>query len=319
MLEEISPVLAIDLGATKAALAICSASGEMLQQSVLTIQGHGGPEVARILIDGARHLMDSGSRLRISAIGVCVPGISFAASGRVWAPNIPGWDDYPLRAEISDAFQGLPVCIDSDRACYILGENWQGAARGARHAIYLSVGTGIGAGILVDGKVLRGAHDIAGAIGWMALDRPYNPAYKACGCFETHASGGGLGRKAALWKAKTEQGRDGFIPQAADLLAAAAEGDAQAQHFLDEAIECWGMAVANLVSLFNPEMIVVGGGVFGPAVAYLSRIEAEARKWAQPIAMQQVQLLPSALGGQAGLLGAAWMALQGGAGKYSNT
>ena len=102
------------------------------------------------------------------------------------------WDDYPLRDELQRAL-GSPtaVVIDSDRAAYILGETWQGAARGARDAIFLAVGTGIGAGILVDGRVLRGHADIAGAIGWMALDRPYRERYAGCGCFEGHAFGTG--------------------------------------------------------------------------------------------------------------------------------
>ena len=81
-------------------------------------------------------------------------------------------------------------------SCSILGEVSRGVARGCRHAIFLAVGTGIGAGILVDGSILRGAHDIAGAIGWMGLDRPYQAAYRSCGGFESHASGAGIARVA---------------------------------------------------------------------------------------------------------------------------
>src|SRR5207249_2920978 len=116
-----------------------------------------------------------------------------AERGTVWAPNIPGWDDYPLLEVLHDRLDpGIRIVIDSDRAGYILGETWRGAARGARNAIFLAVGTGIGAGILVDGKVLRGHADIAGAVGWLALDRAYGARYATCGCFEAHASGAGL-------------------------------------------------------------------------------------------------------------------------------
>ena len=106
-------------------------------------------------------------------------------AGRVWAPNIPGWDDYPLKAEIKAAVsdQAVKIAIDSDRSASILGEAWQGAARDCRNAIFLAVGTGIGAGIFVDGRVLHGAHGIAGAIGWMALDRPFRPEYVALRMF----------------------------------------------------------------------------------------------------------------------------------------
>ena len=89
------------------------------------------------------------------------------------------------------ARQGHQAPIDSDRAAYILGETWRGAAAGARDAIFLAVGTGIGAGILTDGRVLRGAADVAGAIGWLALDRPYVARYRTHGCFEDQASGPG--------------------------------------------------------------------------------------------------------------------------------
>ena len=109
-------------------------------------------------------------KLAIRAVGICVPGIVQPKTGRVWAPNIPGWDDYPLKAEIKAAVsdQAIKVAIDSDRSASILGEAWQGAARGCRNAIFLAVGTGIGAGILVDGRVLHGeqasqAHRLAGA------------------------------------------------------------------------------------------------------------------------------------------------------------
>src|SRR6185369_2831286 len=130
----------------------------------------------------------------VSAIGICVPGIAHAKSGKVWAPNIPGWDDYPLLEELQRSVNNekIKIKIDSDRACYILGEVWKGNAQGCKDAIFLSVGTGIGAGILINNEVLRGSHDIAGAIGWMALSRPFNEKYISCGDFEYNASGEGI-------------------------------------------------------------------------------------------------------------------------------
>src|SRR5690242_11008230 len=185
-------VVAIDLGGTKIASAIVSADGTVLWREQLLLDGRAGREVARSLIDQCLALLAARSEAP-SAIGVIVPGIYRAARGTVWAPNIPGWDDYPLREELQAAVgPSIPVVVDSDRAGYILGETWLGAARGARDAIFLAVGTGIGAGILVDGRVLRGHGDIAGAIGWLALDRPYRADYVGCGCFESHASGPGL-------------------------------------------------------------------------------------------------------------------------------
>jgi glucokinase len=203
------------------------------------------------------------------------------------------------------AAKGIPVKIDSDRACYILGEVWRGKAKGCQNAIFVAVGTGIGAGILVNGTVLRGAHDIAGAIGWLALDRPFRKEYIACGCFEHHASGEGLAKVA------NELRGAGKPPWSArDVFAKYPEGNKVAKATLAQAIEFWGMAVANLVSLFDPEMIVFGGGVFGPAARFLPEIKLEAQKWAQPISIKKVRLQPSKLGHEAGLYGAGHLAWQ---------
>src|SRR5262249_164306 len=139
-------------------------------------------------------------RMPISAIAISVPGIS-RANGTVWAPNIPGWENYPLRREIQAALRGAEaaaskVIIASDREGWLLGGAWRGARQGARNGIFLAVGTGIGAGIMVDGKILRGANDIAGAVGWMALQRPLRREYVQCGCFEFYGSGNGIAKNA---------------------------------------------------------------------------------------------------------------------------
>src|SRR5690606_12475612 len=130
----------------------------------------------------------------IRSVGVAVPGIYRSAGGTVWAPNIPGWDDYPLRDELRAALGADVACaVESDRTCYILGEVWQGNARGAGNAVS-AVGTGIGAGIMIDGRTIHGHADITRAIGWLALDRPYDEAYRQCGNFEYYASGPGIAR-----------------------------------------------------------------------------------------------------------------------------
>ena len=255
-------------------------------------------------------------QVKITATGVSVPGISYSKTGKVWAPNIPGWEDYPLRRELLAAVRDkhIRVTIDSDRACYILGEGWCGAAKGCRNAIFLAVGTGIGAGILIDGQVLRGAHDIAGAIGWLALDRPFRREYVGCGCFEYHASGEGLA-KGAMRRYKVKGLKGSKRMRAQDVFAACELGEPLARRVISEAVEFWGMAVANLVSLFNPEKIIFGGGVFGPGAKLLGDVYAEARKWAQPISIKQVKLEASKLGGDAGLYGAGCLALQSARGE----
>ncbi len=315
-------VAALDLGGTKLATTLYDATGHALGKRATRLGGLTSKAVGRLVVAELNRLRRATcrGRLRLVGVGICVPGIAHAKTGRVWAPNLPGWEDYPLRDEVQSALgeAGVPVVVDSDRAAYILGEAWQGAARGCRNAIFLSVGTGIGAGILVDGQVLRGAHGIAGSIGWWALSRPFHPAYVPCGDFEYHASGPGLAKVATSLVSQMPDYRGSLKRRreltAHDVFAAFAAGDSVATHVLHNAVEYWGAACANLVSLFNPEKIIFGGGVFGPAAQFLKDIKTEAKKWAQPVAIRQVRFEASRLASDAGLCGAgylAWRAVHG--------
>jgi glucokinase len=311
-------VIGLDLGGTKLAAALFSDDGDIAHRSQHALEGRAGDAVGQFLTDQITELAARGQAMghAIRAVGVSVPGIYRDRDGTVWAPNIPGWDRYPLRSLLqAQAGEGVRVAIDNDRACSILGESARGVARGCDHAIFLAVGTGIGAGILTGGRILRGADDIAGAIGWMALDRPYRTEYDRCGCFETHASGAGIestARRLLAGKPDHDGPLGRIEPErltAHDVFAAFDQSDAIAGAVLDNAVECWGMAVANLVSLFNPQVIVFGGGIFGPAVRLLDRVEAEARRWAQPISIGQVAIRASALGPDACLFGTGQLAL----------
>jgi glucokinase len=312
-------VIALDLGGTKLAAALCTADGKLLNRRTVALDERQGDAVAKLVVGEARRLLEAAieHKLDVAGAGVCVPGVVRAGSGRVWTPNIPGWEDYPLRDELAAALPcpAAAIMVDNDRASSILGEAWQGAARGVRHAILLAVGTGIGAGIMVDGRVLDGAHGVSGAVGWWALDRPYLAEYAACGCFESHASGDGLAKifKAFAAQSSTYRGAlyGKFELTAHDVFAAYDRGDELAERVIQQAVEFWGMASANLVSLFNPEIIVFGGGVFGPAARLIDAIAAEARRWAQPVAIEQVRFVQSQLGVDAALYGAAYLAMHG--------
>jgi glucokinase len=307
-------LIAIDLGGTKLATARFDDSGALLDRDSVALGGRTGMDVAALIVE--RLAATQAEHEAPSAVGIAVPGIYRAARGTVWAPNIPGWHDFPLRDVVARALgRETTLVIDSDRAAYIAGEAWRGAAKGARDAIFIAVGTGIGAGILVDGRVLRGHGDVAGAIGWLALDRPFRPAYADCGCFEHHASGPGLLKVArellaadASYAGELRRGDPASLDTAA-LFAAADRGDAIATRAIENAIAMWGMAAANLVSLFNPQVIVFGGGVFGPAARYIDDVRAEALRWAQPIAVRETAFVVSTLGADAGLHGAARLAL----------
>jgi glucokinase len=314
-------VIGLDLGGTKLAGALFSGEGEILDRRSAGLEHRGGKDVGALVTGMTGELLASALRrgVAVSGIGIAIPGIAYHTSGNVWAPNIPGWEEYPLRAEL-EASIGSPGCrvlVDSDRACSILGERWRGAARGCDHAIFVAVGTGIGLGVLVNGNVLRGAHDIAGATGWMALDRPFRDGYVACGCFEYAASGDGIARVAGdlLREMPEYQGELRRISPgsvtAREVFAAYDRQDPIALRTIDQAVAYWGMATANYVSLFDPDRIIFGGGVFGPAVRFLGAIRKEAEKWAQPISMRKVELVPAELGTDAVLIGAGSLALRG--------
>ncbi|MBK7490209.1 MAG: ROK family protein [Bacteroidales bacterium] len=311
-------LLGIDLGGTKLALALFDREGNIRAREVLPLENRQGDEVGKLItVNAALKVAAAESEGDpVEAIGISVPGISWRSKGTVWAPNIQGWDDYPLLKEVTNIAGRIPVVIESDRSCYISGEMWKGNARDCRDAIFLAVGTGIGAGIAVNGELLHGADDIAGAIGWMALSRPFMSKYAICGNFEYFASGEGIARQAADYLNKHDkyQGElrkgQGMKVTTHDVFAAREKGDVAASAIIDLAVEYWGMAAANLVSLFNPEKIIFGGGVFGPAVALIPAIYHEAEKWAQPISIRQVSFEPSALGDSAGVYGAGYLAMK---------
>jgi glucokinase len=310
-------VIGIDVGGTKIAGGLFSPQGAMLHHRRISVAQKSGEEVVEVLVSMIKALHETADEklIKILGTGIAVPGRVDPKSGMVWAPNIAGWIDLDLQNVLSqriDASKGA-VHIDSDRSCYILGEQWKGNARGATDAIFVAVGTGIGAGILSNGQIINGHGGTAGAIGWLALDRPFISAYKQYGCYEYHASGTGLAlhyqESINAEKSAHDETRPARSLTAHDLFSAYQNGDAIAGKIIDDAIEFWGMATANLISLFNPQIIIFGGGVFGPAVSFIDKIQLEAEKWSQPLGFKEVKMTRSALGDNAGLYGAAKLAL----------
>ena len=311
-------VIAIDIGGTKIAGALFESDGRMLHHTKRLLEQRSGDEVGDLALEVVREILSvCPVKTEVDGVGVCIPGIVYSKTERVWAPNISGWDNYPLAEHLR---KGLPeftvsICIESDRSCHILGEVWKGAAQGCDNAVFIAVGTGIGVGILVDGKLLHGQSDIIGAAGWMALQPPYTSEYDACGCFETYASGSGLGMQArkmlqqdASYSGPMRHKKIEDI-SAYDIFAHHPSGDPIAVAVLQKAVEFWGMASANLVSLLNPQKVIWGGGIFGPAKPFIDDIYREALRWAQPISICQTQFVASQVE-EAGLLGAAYLVIR---------
>ena len=313
--------IGVDVGGTKISAALFADDGTMLSKTRVPID-RSGPEVPVVQITAAiaelaaeaGALEPGGAGHAVPAVGIVVPGVVFHESGEVWAPNIAGWDRFPLAARLAER-TSLPLVLDSDRAAYVLGEQWCGVARGFRNVVFVAFGTGIGAGILVDGRLVRGSGDVAGAVGWFALDPRFRPEYGERGCFECEASGTAVG---LLAQRALEQGRPSSIAAIAAgsggkitaeaVFRAASGGDALAGEILDHAAEAMAMGIANIVSILNPEIVVLGGGLFQSDQRLLEPVRARVARWAQPLAAAAVRIEPSALGEDAGLFGAAKLA-----------
>jgi glucokinase len=189
------------------------------------------------------------------------------------------------------------VLVESDRNAFVTGEAWLGAARECPDVVFVAIGTGIGAGIISGGRLLRGHGELAGCLGWMTTRDGYLPEYKSVGCLEAHASGPGIARAAQRAFRRAMDTRE--------VVARARRGDSKAGKVLAEAGRDLGRALANVVDVLNPKLIVLGGGVAAAGSLLLEPARAELEKWAQPLASRQVEIRLSRLGAKAGLLGMA--------------
>jgi glucokinase len=280
-----SEVLAIDLGGTKTAIALVDESGQISGKRKLPAASSFEATIEQIVTEG---------RASIAAAGVIVPGIYDPRSGTAWAPNLWGREFHPLRAALEQQL-AVPISIGSDRTGSVLAEQWLGMARGLDHVLFIAVGTGIGVGILSNGRCLEGARGIAGAAGWMVVGGPWKPEYIACGGWETEASGPALARRAGMGSAEA-------------VVAAARSGDAKALDALRQTADYLALGIAGLIAVLDPEMVVLGGGLMQASDLMLERIRTQALAWTQPVAATQTRIETTALGADAGLLGAARLA-----------
>lgn len=286
-------VIAIDLGGTKIAGALVSERGAIRQRIVEPVDRASASAVVRQVQRIATKLKDDGGP-GVSAMGIAVPGL-VRPSGRVWAPNLPGWRSVPL-ASLLRRHLGMPVVAESDRNAAVLGESWKGAARGRRDVVVLMLGTGIGAGILSGGRIVRGAHELSGCAGWLVVTDRGDARTRRVGALEALAAGPALAR----------QGR---AAEARDLANAAGRGSRRARALFANAGALLGRGVANIISLLDPEVVVLTGGLTDAARLFLPTLRRVVLSSAQPLAARRTRIVVSRLGADANLLGAARAAL----------
>ena len=306
-----SQVLAVDLGGTKCSAAIVNRKGKIVSCRTVPVDVSSRSGPVRQIVGLARDLA-GGKKPKDAYCGaaVAVPGL-VRRSGTVWAPNLPGWERMPLARGLTRSL-GIPVQVESDRNAAVLGEWWRGAARGKSDAIVLMIGTGIGAGILSGGHIIRGSHELSGCAGWMTVTREEVLMAQGRGELESLVAGPAIAWSAQQRLRSTESSAlaqlDVSKITAHDVAAAARRGDKLAVDVFNRAGRLLGFAVANLVSVLDPEVIILGGGLAAVADLYLGPLRQAMHERAQPLAADKVKVVVSRMADTVNLLGCARLA-----------
>lgn len=273
-------VAGIDIGPTRTRLAVADMRDEILARRTVPTVTTGGPSATLAHLAGqVRELLNEAQAPpgRLMAVGAGAPGpVDLDRGIVVLAPNLPGWVNVPIRA-ILERELGAPVIADNDVNLAVVGEHWRGAARGHNTCAFLFVGTGIGAGLLIDGSLHRGHHFMAGEVAVMAMGPQYvGQNFGSRGCFETLS---GLEALAARWPRARDSNPERWVAQ---LLEAAKAGDTQAQAAISETATFIAMAVTNVVAVLDPSLIVLGGAMFAKAEGLLDEVRRVAERIMRP-------------------------------------
>lgn len=295
-------VIGVDLGGTKFFGAVANLGGVILDEVNFVNHGTSGDESFECVVELIEMLLHS-TQLEgkyIRGIGVGAPGVTLHQEGIVtWAPSL-NWRDYPLKERLTKRFP-LPVIVDNDVNLAALGELWFGAGQGYQNMVLISVGTGIGAGIVIDGALYRGAHEASGEVGYILPDRSFlGKEYPGFGALELLASGTGIAERAK--KVAKDNGYQ-FLGEdltAEEVFNAARQGEKWAKVVVDETVDYLAIAVASICSVFDPELVILGGGVARSADLLIEPI-LERIKGGVPV---KPQLVASTLGRRAAVMGA---------------
>jgi glucokinase len=309
-------VIGVDLGGTNLRTAIVGSEGEILDKhKEASKAADGWVMVVARLIDNIRRQLVIGERMgaEVVAVGVGAPGVILVDKGIVVkSPNFPDWNNLPLKAELEKALK-IPVFIENDANAAALGEKWHGAGRGIKSMIHVTLGTGVGGGIILDNKIWHGADGMAGEIGHMTLI----PDGRQCtcgntGCLETYASARGIVQSFREELEKQELPAAEILKDVTSekVYQAAREGDAVAQRVMKGMGRMLGIGIASLINIFNPERVVIGGGVKDAWPLFIGATHEEIMKRAFQIPAERTEIVPSSLGDDAGMVGAAAVALE---------
>jgi glucokinase len=312
-------VVGVDLGGTKISVGAMSTNGgrELGMRTEPTLAEQGADAVVRRI---AQMVKDTVAQTRAETgaasaaflgVGIGSPGPLDRARGLViTTPNL-GWHDFPLRDRVSEAV-GLPATLDNDANCATLGEWWVGAAKGGRNVVGMTIGTGIGGGLILDGRLYHGSSDAAGEIGHTSIDS----TGRRCkcgnyGCLEAYAAGPAIAeraREALLGGEPSLMAElvDGDLSRltAQHVFEASKNGDDVAREVVRETARLIGTGVSNLINIFNPDVVVLAGGVAQAGEDLFHPLRAEVHRRAFKPSVEACRIVPGALGSSAGVIGA---------------
>jgi glucokinase len=307
-------IIGVDLGGTNVRSAVVDDAGRISCHTKLSVAGsRSAEEVIDRVVACIAMTRDQRGGMDLLGVGVGTPGLIMAESGTVvYAPNVPGWTDLPLRSILQERL-GVSVTIENDANAAAIGEHWIGAGKGVRHMICITLGTGVGGAIILNNQIWRGANGAGGEVGHInVIENGVLCGCGAPGCLEAYASASAIARQAreALRSGEktrmTElcQGNPDALSSALVSLAAQ-EGDEVAGAIMRRAGSLLGVAVASLTNLLNPELFVIGGGLINAGALLFDPIWHEVRKRAYKWSASILRIVPAALGDDAGIIGAA--------------
>jgi glucokinase len=297
--------IGMDLGGTTFKALAVAPDGTILGRAQADTQATDGPQaVVQRMMETTRRLQAevSSPMRRLAAVGFGIPGILDLPAGRVRrSPNLPGWEGFDLRAALAPHLE-VPVAIENDANAAALGEAWLGAGRGMQHFLMLTLGTGVGGGIIVAGKILHGACGYAGEPGHTVVD-PNGPrcGCGSYGCLEQFTSGTAITRMAEPFYGQTT---------AYEVALAARCGESQALEVYRQVGQYLGIACASFANLLNPQGLVIGGAVANAFDLFIEAMQTTMRQRTFVEVYNSLRIVPAECGTDAGGLGAAYEAMQ---------
>lgn len=316
-----SVVIGMDLGGTNAKTAVCSQDGELLGKDSRPADAEQGQNVVldRMMESYHAALKDAGvSASDVIGVGIGVPGPMNWQTGVLYSPpNLPGWKNVPVAQLMQERLDGVPTFVDNDANVAAYGEFWGGAGRGVESMVCLTLGTGVGGGVVVFGKLLRGIDGTAAEIGHLCVQRDGRQCNcGAKGCLEAYASVTGMVRTAVEG---IEAGKKTLLTDlcGGDLKKlngkmvsdAIAKGDEFAAWVMHETAVWLGIGIGSLVNLFNPEKIVLCGGMIAAGEVLFAPIRETAKAQSFEVPNKRAQIVAAGLGADSGVIGAAGCAL----------